>query len=329
MKLLDRYMSAVAHYLPESRRDEITRELRSNILDQLEHLAESGQEPGEAQVAQVLNAMGHPQKVANQFLPPKRLVSEELFPLYKQILGYALLIVFLVELIKLSVAFISASYIPMIGIAPGYIFGLVAGFVSQGLLAFAIVTGIFYVLSNPPGGKPLIRPYRCWRAEQLPPVVYEWQRISVCNLASEIALNVFVLLILFHQIWMPEEQLKEIVVRFAQGVRPWLYLLGIMTIASLIVNHWNLRYGYWTKAKLVINICLNSGSAVLFIVLSRTPELFLPGENLNPEMLGLVGVINAAFKIGFLITALYLLYEAVRDIYRVVLLSKVEAASAP
>lgn len=40
MKLIDRYMSAVAFHLPESRRDEITRELRASILDKLENLAE-------------------------------------------------------------------------------------------------------------------------------------------------------------------------------------------------------------------------------------------------------------------------------------------------
>src|SRR5690606_38564616 len=206
MKLLDRYMSAVAHYLPESRRDEITRELRSNILDQLENqiesLAESDQGPNEAQVAQVLNSMGHPQKVANQFLPPRQLVSEELFPFYKQVLGYALLIVFLVGVIKLSVAFISSSYIPLAGMVLGYTFGLFADFVSQGLLAFAVVTGIFYVLSNPPGGKPIVQPYRCWRAEQLPPIIHEWQRIGTCNLAGEIGLIILVLLVLFHQLWM-------------------------------------------------------------------------------------------------------------------------------
>lgn len=320
MKLLDRYMSAVAHYLPENRRDEITRELRSNILDQLEHLAEPDQEPSEAQVAEVLNSLGHPQKVAYQFLPRQQLVSEALFPFYKQVLGYALLLVFLVELIKLSVAFISNSYVPMASILLGYTFGLFTGFINHGLLAFAIVTGIFYVLSNPPGGKSVLQPYRCWRAEQLPPIVHDWQRIGTCDLAGEIGLNILVVLMLFHQIWMPEEQLQNIDVTIAADIVPWLYLLGALTIASLFLNVWNIRYGYWTGSKLIVNLFLNGVSAIVFIILSREAELFLPGEKLKQDMLGLVDVLNTSFKIGFLIAALYLLYEVGRDIYRVTLL---------
>lgn len=322
MKLLDCYMSAVAHYLPEARRDEIIRELRSNILDQLEHLAGPDQEPTEVQVAQVLNHMGHPQKVANQFLPPKRLVSEDLFPLYQQVLGYTLLIIFLVELIKISAVFVSGTYVSMTKIMLGYVAEVLAGFVNHGLLAFAIVTGLFYVFSNPPGGKPLLQPYRCWRAECLPPVIFNWQRIRPCNLAGDIGLNVFVLLIIFHQLWMPAEQLQQVVAQFSGQAEFWLYLVGAVVIASLMLDHWNIRYGYWTRSKLVLNLLLNSGSAILFIVLSRLPELFLPGENLDERTLGLVGVIDVSFRVGFLIMGLYLIYEVGRDIYRVKLLNK-------
>jgi hypothetical protein len=33
MDLLDRYLAAVAHHLPEAKRADVTRELRANILD--------------------------------------------------------------------------------------------------------------------------------------------------------------------------------------------------------------------------------------------------------------------------------------------------------
>ncbi len=39
MNLIDRYISAVAQQLPAGRRDDITRELKANILDRLESLA--------------------------------------------------------------------------------------------------------------------------------------------------------------------------------------------------------------------------------------------------------------------------------------------------
>lgn len=328
MKLLDRYMSAVAHCLPENRREEITRELRANILDRLEHLAEqSGNEPSEAQVANVLTEMGHPQKVALQFLPPQRLVSEELFPLYKQALGYALIIIFLVEVIKFSVMFLSGAHIPPLNATSGFIIGLVFkllfGILNQGLLGFAILTGVFYVLSNPPGGAPLFKLHACWRPEQLPPVVHDWQRIKACEQASEISMSVFMLLVLFYQLWMPLETLQAIVVVFSADLSPWLNVLSAVVIASLIFSLWNLRYGFWTVPKLGFNALLNTACAFIFLWMSRMPEIFVFASHANPDDLtGLVSGLNESFKIGFLITGLWFLYEIYRDVHRAWLLKK-------
>ena len=116
MVLVDRYMSAVAHYLPESRRQEIVRELRANILDRLEHLAdEQGSKPSDADVSAILKDLGHPKLVATRFLPQRRLVSEDLFPLDKQALGYAAILVCMVQVIKLSVVFLGAQPVNMLG----------------------------------------------------------------------------------------------------------------------------------------------------------------------------------------------------------------------
>ena len=92
MKLIDRYMSAVSFYLPARRRDEITRELRANILDKLENLAEQrGWAVTEQDVSAVLKELGHPQQIANSFLPAQQLVTAELFPFYRQVLGYGVI----------------------------------------------------------------------------------------------------------------------------------------------------------------------------------------------------------------------------------------------
>ena len=45
MNLIDRYISAVAQQLPTSRRDDIARELKANILDRLEGFAEEHGRP--------------------------------------------------------------------------------------------------------------------------------------------------------------------------------------------------------------------------------------------------------------------------------------------
>ena len=42
MELVDRYIAAVQRELPEDKRQEISRELKANICDQLDALAEQG-----------------------------------------------------------------------------------------------------------------------------------------------------------------------------------------------------------------------------------------------------------------------------------------------
>ena len=171
MELIDRYMGAVAQALPQSRREEITRELRANVLDSLESLREQlGREPTAAEVSGVLVALGHPQQVAASFLPPQQLVTTALFPLYKQALHYGLILVFMLGLIQFGIGFLSSGQINIVG--------FLHGLVMKGLITFAVITGVFYVFSNPPGGKPLFKPYQCWSPEKLPPVSRPWQRIA-------------------------------------------------------------------------------------------------------------------------------------------------------
>ena len=220
MQLIDRYMSAVAFHLPEGRRDEITRELRANILDKLENVAEQkGRGVTDADVSSVLKELGHPQQVANSFLPPQQLVTAELFPLYKQVLSYGVIFMFVIELIKFGVIFLSSGHLA--------IAGLLFGFAMKTLLMFASVTGVFYLLSNPPGGKPVFKPYQCWVPEQLPPVIHNWQRISPCEQGVEFSSNLFFFLLLHYPLLMPDEVMETLTVGFATPTRhwlPWLWL---------------------------------------------------------------------------------------------------------
>lgn len=76
MELVDRYIAAVQRELPEDKRQEIGRELKANICDQLDALAEHA-ELTESQIADVLQQMGHPAQVAQQFVPPTPIVASE------------------------------------------------------------------------------------------------------------------------------------------------------------------------------------------------------------------------------------------------------------
>lgn len=89
MTWMDRYLYAVTRRLPKAMREDIERELRSNLLDALEERLE-GREATEQDVLDLLNEFGDPEKVAAEYMPEKRyLIGPELIDLYWMILKIA------------------------------------------------------------------------------------------------------------------------------------------------------------------------------------------------------------------------------------------------
>jgi len=86
MTWMDRYLYAVTRRLPKSMREDIERELRSNLMDALEERLE-GRDATEQDVLELLNEFGDPEKVASEYMPEKRyLIGPELIDLYWMIL---------------------------------------------------------------------------------------------------------------------------------------------------------------------------------------------------------------------------------------------------
>lgn len=314
MKLLDRYMSAVEFHLPEKRRNEIARELRANILDKLESLAEQqGRAITEDDVSTVLKELGHPQRVANSFSPPQQLVTADLFPLYKQVLAYGAIFMFVLEMIRFCVVFISSGHIALAT--------LFSGFMLKALLMFASVTGVFYILSNPPGGKPFFKPYQCWSPEQLPPVTHGWQRISLCEQTTEFSSSLFFFLLLHYPLLMPDEVMANLTIGFAAATKQWVPWLAAAVGFSLLFNIWNLRFSFWSRFKLAISAGLNLMIAILLLCMSRLPAIIVELSAAD-ERVPSIDIANSFISAGLLWVGLWLVFEGGRDLYRMWLLSR-------
>lgn len=95
MNWIDRYISQVIGYLPESEQAEVKQELYSNIMDMLP------EEPTEAEAKEVLNSLGDPKKLAEEYRQsPNYLIGPEVYNDYlrtlKIILPVAAVIGFIV-----------------------------------------------------------------------------------------------------------------------------------------------------------------------------------------------------------------------------------------
>jgi len=85
-QIFDRYLLGVQRALPKNKREDISKEIESLLLDQLEERYPDMQEVTESQLKLVLEEMGSPGKMAAQFNPQRYLISPRFFPVYLTVL---------------------------------------------------------------------------------------------------------------------------------------------------------------------------------------------------------------------------------------------------
>jgi len=134
MELINRYIYAVTRRLPDTKRGDIEKELLSIIDDMLEQ--NQGPEPREKKIIKVLQELGDPDILADNYREAKRyLIGPQLFNKYLMVLKIVLGAVF----IGLSIATLVSSIFQEQNIAQ--ITGTYIGSVFAGLMqAFAWVT---------------------------------------------------------------------------------------------------------------------------------------------------------------------------------------------
>lgn len=218
MKLIEQYLEAVGRHLPFGGREDVKKELRSLLLDDLE--ARFGAEPTEDQVKGALKAFGAPAAVAKRYGGNRDVIAPGLAPLYylllKIVLG-ALAVAFFV-LFVLSV--VDAIVGPDAGAAVDAAFVLAglgrfaANTVSAYLGAVGAVTLIFAAVSRRSGGA-ILDPDADWSPDELADIEVGPEPVSRVGTVVSVAVLVALaaLLNLFPQALTLAEDL------FARGTR--------------------------------------------------------------------------------------------------------------
>jgi hypothetical protein len=140
MELIDRYVHAVGRQLPRKKRADIEAELRSALADSLE--ARSQGEPTQDQVVGVLKEFGRPEKVAASYWSEGQyLIGPRLFPLFRMVVGIALTVFVVVQLVLVGV---TAVFNP--GALPGIEF--FSDLINSAFMAFGVIVIVFAVLQR-------------------------------------------------------------------------------------------------------------------------------------------------------------------------------------
>jgi hypothetical protein len=104
MDLIESYVRSVRLFLPKEQRDDIARELREDLLTQVDdRQAELGRALSESEQVSLLRQYGHPMLIASRYRRARNLIGPVVFPIYWQVL-------------KLVLALITATNLASIGL---------------------------------------------------------------------------------------------------------------------------------------------------------------------------------------------------------------------
>lgn len=246
MDMVERYIAAVQRELPEHKRDDIGRELRANLLDQLEALEAKQGELQPADISNLLQAMGHPRDVAITYYPPKPLVSASYMRLYFNTLFMVLGVLFVIAVVKITGVWLKGS---LSGIIPWF-FAVLRAFLESAYFAFTAITIGFAVISRSQSAN---EPKQCqWRPDKLPAAGNNWQYIKLSSVFSELATLLFLVMVVWYPLW----QGQQTAVFTPEALT---ILIGFTPIVIIAVAHclWQLRVRLWSRWMLWVNVALN------------------------------------------------------------------------
>ena len=251
MDLLERYLSAIKAELPENKQEEIIRELRANLMDEIEYaLPENSENLDETKkeqtISNVLRKHGHPLSVAQQFAPKPPLVASEDMSLYKTVLTHSATILFVFALLMGADRLIEQQSINPLT----YLFSAMGRFLDNIGLLLIVVTIGFYQLGK---WGYLSK----WRAKKFDPALLpksEAQKIKKSDSISEVTSCLFGLMLLWTPLWMSQNSQDSLLFSFTPSMEHWRIIFTIIFAYTFLAAVYRLFQKQWSKTSLGIYI---------------------------------------------------------------------------
>ncbi|WP_416307275.1 hypothetical protein [Neptunicella sp. SCSIO 80796] len=262
MSWLKRYVGAVKSYLPSNLKEDIGNELYSSLQDEYDEQAEQlGRELTEEEIQQILLQRGHPMTVAASYQPGKTLVSEELFPVYLQVLKWVFVLIFIAQSIGTALHLFNHA-------DPDYMrasIQLVGNLFNAGLQGFAWVTLGFYLVGETMSRKAFIKG---WHPRQLPNITDTGKQISLFESAVEL---IFQLLFVgfINQFFGPYDsgEPPRLMFHISEQLLAFLPWINLVMLLSILYTLAKMLAPYWTRRKIVADWCIYAISLVLLAMM--------------------------------------------------------------
>lgn len=318
MQLLDRYLYAVGHHLPPTKRDDILRELRANILEAAEaREAELGRPLHLEEEELLLKQYGHPTLVGTRYWPKQYLIGPTVFPYYIFALKTALPIALLVYAVVNAVSFAAQ---PFTFQRLADVFWGLQGFL---LTIAAWVTLAFVVLEYAqPHIRAKVRFLDDWRPRDLPapesPAVYRtWH--TVAEVIASGALLLWFLLIPQYPFLMfgPAAQHFH-AVSLVAGWKTFYWVFLLLLFLQWLITLGTIFLPRLRRVRPVLGMIGRAAVATVFALATRLPTFVLlsdPGTA-SHDARALVDALNTAVPLGLKVVVAVLIVQLLLDIFR-------------
>lgn len=279
MKLIERYIYAVTEHLPKEIRDDVGKELRTNIEDMLpENYTES-------EMFQVLEGLGNPWQLANEYNPKKRyLIGPGYYDKYIMVLK---LVVGICVTVFAGIAILVwATEKPFDGSIISHMVKLFTDLivtVIEGVLQAVIwVTIVFIILERSGAESGWLTPYhRKWTPDDLPELpVQDNKKISRIEIVFSMFCTILFTAVVYFQpkliaIYIKGEDGSFRITPFfdTERLQSYLVIIFLLAIVQLGIFVWKLLAGRWNLPLAIANTVDNALVCVLLIVMINDNSL--------------------------------------------------------
>lgn len=294
MKTIDRYVLAVSERLPEDIREDIKKELYANIEDMMP------ENPSEDDIRIVLEKLGDPVKLANEYKGTKRyLIGPDMYDSYisvlKLVTGIVALVVAIVALLGEVVN--PSSSDGLIGMSVDIIANTIGGAIEGAIQGFMWVTLTFVILERTgvnEGKLPFIK--KKWSVNDLREVpVSNGRKISRVETAIEMFFTMLFLIVLYFQpksigIYGSGDNGIKIIAPLIRVERLNHYMPIIIIIAflSFVIQIWKFISMKWDLPLAIANVIDNIVVCALIVVMIGDTSLI--NYNFIPSLGDLINI---------------------------------------
>jgi hypothetical protein len=296
MELIERYLQAVKFALPQEQRDDIIKELRDNILSQIEEKeAELGHPLSEDEQAELLKKLGSPMRLASRYRKQQSMIGATMFPIYWKVLKASLGLAFLV-LVSGSIATAAAVKTFMESL------GVLLRYPGVALMTFAWITLVFSALEFL-GARLGLKD--TWDPRKLPPLVKHSPRKSRFELITQLLLQT-----IFGVWWLVGLHYQYLILgpglaflRFGAVWQTIYPLFVVMVLVDVSLTAAMLIWPQWIQGRSVSRLVMSALGLVVLYFLINAPELFVAADSSAAQLQALAKGINTGVHLGLVIAA--------------------------